>query len=193
MSTSTTAPTTTRTDAPPTFSTTTEQADPTTVFTTAQRWVWPALRVAVGFVFLWTFLDKTFGLGFATSGEKAWITGASPTSGFLAQGTDSPLTGAYAAMSGVPLVDWLFMLGMLGVGVAVVLGVATRIATIAGVLLMVSLRLALLVPEQNPVVDEHLVYVLALVGLAGLPAARRFSLAGWWAGLPVVRRYAVLR
>ena len=45
----------------------------------ALGWVWPVLRIALGFVFLWTFLDKTFGLGFATPAEKAWVTGASPT------------------------------------------------------------------------------------------------------------------
>src|SRR6266511_711287 len=40
-------------------------------------------RVAVGFVFLWAFLDKTFGLGYATPSAKAWINGGSPTKGFL--------------------------------------------------------------------------------------------------------------
>src|SRR5918912_2011686 len=42
------------------------------------------LRVSTGFVFLWAFLDKTFGFGFATPSAKAWINGGSPTKGFLA-------------------------------------------------------------------------------------------------------------
>ena len=63
----------------------------------------------------------------------------------------------------------------------------------SGVLLMLSIRLALLVPETNPVVDEHLVYALALVALASVPAARRFSLAGWWRSLPLVQRVPTLR
>ncbi len=159
----------------------------------ALGWVWPALRIALGLVFLWTFLDKTFGLGFATPADKAWVTGASPTTGFLSQGTSGPFSPVFAAMAGQPVVDWLFMLGMLGVGVATVLGVATRIATVSGVLLMLSIRLALLVPETNPVVDEHLVYALALVALASVPAARRFSLAGWWRSLPLVQRVPALR
>jgi hypothetical protein len=41
------------------------------------------LRVSMGFVFLWAFLDKTFGLHYATPSAKAWIHGGSPTQGFL--------------------------------------------------------------------------------------------------------------
>ena len=40
-------------------------------------------RILLGFVFLWAFLDKTFGLGYATEPAKAWINGGSPTTGFL--------------------------------------------------------------------------------------------------------------
>jgi hypothetical protein len=39
------------------------------------------LRVALGVEFLWAFLDKTFGLGYATPSAKAWIHGGSPTKG----------------------------------------------------------------------------------------------------------------
>jgi CPA2 family monovalent cation:H+ antiporter-2 len=40
----------------------------------------------MGFVFLWAFLDKTFGFGYATASGKGWIDGGSPTEGFLALG-----------------------------------------------------------------------------------------------------------
>ncbi|MBA9050098.1 hypothetical protein BJ996_006829 [Streptomyces phaeogriseichromatogenes] len=36
-------------------------------------------RILTGFVFLWAFLDKTFGLGYATASGNAWIDGMSPT------------------------------------------------------------------------------------------------------------------
>ena len=52
---------------------------------------WQALavtRILVGFVFLWAFLDKTLGLGFATTPEKAWLAGTSPTTGFLKMGVN---------------------------------------------------------------------------------------------------------
>ena len=40
------------------------------------------LRVSMGFVFLWAFLDKAFGLHYSTPSSKAWIHGGSPTKGF---------------------------------------------------------------------------------------------------------------
>ncbi|WP_318272177.1 hypothetical protein [Microbispora triticiradicis] len=54
-----------------------------TTGTDPARYVWAAARVAVGWVFLWAFLDKLFGWGFATPAAKAWINGGSPTTGFL--------------------------------------------------------------------------------------------------------------
>ena len=44
----------------------------------AARRVLAVLRIMFGFYFLWAFLDKTFGLGFATPAAKAWINGGSP-------------------------------------------------------------------------------------------------------------------
>jgi hypothetical protein len=38
-------------------------------------------RVVVGLEFLWAFLDKTFGLGYATPAARAWINGGSPIVG----------------------------------------------------------------------------------------------------------------
>lgn len=166
--------------------------------------VWPLLRISMAFVFLWAFLDKSFALGFDTGrdpesgsvdvlGDAAWVQGASPTSGFLEFGTQGPLAPAFAAMAGNPAVDWLFMLGMGGVGVALLLGIATRIATAAGVAIMLLLRLAIWQDPHNPIVDSHIVYALVLVALAVTPAARRYSLDRVWQSLPPVKRFAFLR
>ena len=37
------------------------------------RIVFAALRIVLGFTFFWAFLDKVFGLGYATPSERAWI------------------------------------------------------------------------------------------------------------------------
>jgi len=47
------------------------------------RIVLAVLRIVVGFIFLWTFLDKTFGLGFSTPRQMAWINGGQPAQGFI--------------------------------------------------------------------------------------------------------------
>lgn len=55
-----------------------ESADTTTAAATATRaYVFAGLRVLTGFVFLWAFLDKTFGFGYATQSGNGWIDGGS--------------------------------------------------------------------------------------------------------------------
>ena len=43
------------------------------------RGAFAALRIVLGFTFLWAFVDKLFGLGYATPSERSWINGGSPT------------------------------------------------------------------------------------------------------------------
>ncbi|MGW3497957.1 hypothetical protein ACWDEX_30875, partial [Streptomyces sp. NPDC001020] len=50
-----------------------------------------SLRILTGFIFLWAFLDKTFGLGYSTASGKGWIDGGSPTSGFLGSVAVGPM------------------------------------------------------------------------------------------------------
>ena len=72
-----------------------ESINPTTVERTEdtheqkgkESHIWGALRFGMGWIFIWSFLDKLFGLGFPTSPESAWIAGGSPTFGFLNFGT----------------------------------------------------------------------------------------------------------
>ena len=40
------------------------------------------LRITTGSIFLWAFVDKTFGLGYATASDSARINEGSPTKGF---------------------------------------------------------------------------------------------------------------
>ena len=65
-------------------------------------------------------------------------------------------------MAGTPVVDWLFMLGMLSVGVALVLGIRMRMAAATGAAQMLLIRAASPVPENNPLVDELVSYALAV-------------------------------
>src|SRR5512138_1326803 len=58
------------------------------------------LRVSLGFVFLWAFLDKTFGFGYATPAAKAWINGGSPTKGFLSSVAVGPFEATFHSWAG---------------------------------------------------------------------------------------------
>ncbi len=164
--------------------------------TTAQkaaRYVLAGLRLALGWVFLWAFLDKLFGLGFATKAENAWIEGGSPTQGFLGNAVKGPFEGFYHSFAGAAWADWLFMIGLAGIGIALMAGVAMRIAAVAGAVLLVAMWTAVLPPENNPFMDDHLVYAGLLAVLALTAAGETLGLGKWWNRLPIVQRLPWLR
>ena len=63
----------------------------------AARYVWAVLRLLMGWTFFWAFIDKLFGLGFATAAESSWLNGGSPTAGFLKFATHGPFAEFYQA------------------------------------------------------------------------------------------------
>ncbi|HEY7925887.1 MAG TPA: hypothetical protein VIG86_00530 [Candidatus Dormibacteraeota bacterium] len=161
------------------------------------------LRVAIGFEFLWAFFDKTFGLGYATSSAHAWVNGGSPTTGFLSGVNVGPFQGIFNGIAGSGVVDWVFMLGLLGVGLALILGVALRPAAIAGAAMLLLMYAASwpfatigggqTTGSTNPVVDDHIVSTMALVVIAALAAWSVGPLSRRWAALPLVRSHSWLR
>src|SRR5262249_40417158 len=154
------------------------------------RYVWAVTRLALGWVFLWAFLDKTFGLGFATPSGKSWLDGGHPTQGFL-MGAKGPIEGFYHGIAGAAWADWLFMLGLAGIGVALVLGIGMRVAAATGALLLVLMWSAVQPLENNPFMDEHLIYALVLIGLALSHAGNTLGLGRRWAAVPAVDRYPI--
>ncbi|MCR4334161.1 MAG: hypothetical protein NUV47_00280 [Patescibacteria group bacterium] len=124
------------------------------------------LRLVMSFTFLWAFFDKVFGLGFATTADKAWINGISPTYGFLKFASKGPFVEIFHNLAGVVLVDWLFMLGLLFVGLALIFNRFIKLGCLAGILMMALMYLALLFPINNPIIDEHIVYILVLALIA---------------------------
>ena len=78
------------------------------------------------------------------------------------------------------------MLGLLGIGLALVLGIGLRIAAVAGTALLVMMWLAELPLENNPIVDDHLVYAAILWVIA--LGARQMSLFDWWAKFAFVKK-----
>jgi thiosulfate dehydrogenase [quinone] large subunit len=158
----------------------------------AGRHAMAVARISIGFVFLWAFLDKLFGFDHATPGASAWIRGGSPTTGFL-KGVQGPFADVFHSMAGSAIADWLFMAGLLGIGIALTLGIGLRIAAVSGALLLVFMWAASLPIKTNPFLDDHLVYALVVVGLALTHAGHTLGLGARWARLPLVRRFPILR
>lgn len=159
-------------------------------------WAWTILRLLLGWSFLWAFLDKFFGLGFATCRaddsssidffcDAAMVNGGSPTYGFLNFATQGSHTGglfdwmAPSAPDAINFADVLFMAALLLSGVCLMLGVAVRSAATGGAILMAFMFLAADVwPDNNPVNSSHVIEFFALLGIAYVGPGK-FSLQGW--------------
>jgi thiosulfate dehydrogenase (quinone) large subunit len=143
--------------------------------------VWYAVavvRVLLGITFLWAFFDKLFGLGYSTVVAKAWINGGSPTTGFL-KSVHGPFADAFNAMAGQPWADWLFMIGLLGIGLGLLFGIAVRLSVITGSVLLLLMWMASLPIKTNPVIDDHIVYIVVLLIVASGLEQQKWSLAAW--------------
>ncbi|MGW4059938.1 hypothetical protein ACWEGE_16750 [Amycolatopsis sp. NPDC004747] len=152
------------------------------------------LRFATGFVFLWAFLDKLFGWGYATPSKGAWINGGSPTKGFLSGVDAGPFQSMFHAWAGTWWADTLFMLGLAGIGTAVIAGIGLRLSAAAGSLMMLMMWAAewpfalststgQATHSTNPVIDYHIIYALVLIALAATAAGNTWGLGRRWAAL----------
>ncbi|RIJ78333.1 DoxX family membrane protein [Nakamurella silvestris] len=157
------------------------------------------LRVALGLVFLWAFLDKAFGWSYSTGTDRAWVNGGSPTNGFLSHVNVGPLQSFFRDIAGKGWADWLFMLGLLGIGLALILGVALRIAAVGGTIMMLMMWAAEWPPAQfnslgeatgssNPLIDYHIVYAIGLWVVLAVGSASALGAGRWWSSLSFVQR-----
>ncbi|WIV56179.1 DoxX family membrane protein [Amycolatopsis nalaikhensis] len=158
------------------------------------------LRFATGFVFLWAFLDKLFGLGYATPAKGAWLGGGSPTKGFLSSVHVGPFESMFHAWAGTWWADTLFMLGLGAIGIAVIAGIGLRLSAAAGALMMLMMwtaewpfALATSTGEAthstNPIIDYHIIYALILIALAAASAGNTWGFGRRWATLVGDRKW----
>jgi thiosulfate dehydrogenase [quinone] large subunit len=168
----------------------------------ARKYALGALRIIIGWTFLWAFVDKLFALGYATGrdpetgavdrfGDAAWIHGGSPTLGFLSFGADGPFADFYHSIAGDTWADWAFMLGLLAIGVSLTFGVFMRLGTAAGVVMYLLMWTVALPPANNPITDDHLIGAAAVLVLGLFAAGRYLGLGRSWESIPVIRRYPI--
>jgi thiosulfate dehydrogenase [quinone] large subunit len=183
--------------------------------TAAAGRVWALVRIGLGAMFLWAFADKTFALGYPTGrfvdpatgaesvdvlGEAAWIFGfgdGSPTFAFLTFQSKGWFIDSFQAAAGETWADWLFMAGLLVVGLTFVLGVGLRLGAIIGSA-MLGLHFlaspATAVPlGSEPYLDIPLITALTLIGLALVNAGDVWGLGHRWARASLVEKYPILR
>lgn len=141
-------------------------------------------RITIGFYFLWAFLDKMFGLTFTTPPEQSVLNGGAPAQGYIDNVAANGPLGGFFQLFANPFGDWLFMLGLLGLGIALLLGAGLKIAAVAGVLLLFFMYLA--APPwwgehgTNPIVDSHILYMFLVALPAATLAGDTWGLGRWW-------------
>lgn len=162
-------------------------------------------RILIGFIFLWAFFDKLIGLGYSTCRDRetgaisigcdaSWLNGGRITEGYLGSST-GPFADTFKSLGTQPWTDWPFMIGLLAIGLALVLGIGTRVAMVAGPLMLAMMYVSHAWPgvggnTTNPFVDEHVVNAVAIIAIVILEA-RYVQAVGFgepWKRLGVVQK-----
>ncbi|CAN5757032.1 hypothetical protein BH18ACT15_BH18ACT15_02980 [soil metagenome] len=85
------------------------------------------------------------------------------------------------------------MLSVAGIGIALLFGILTRLAAIAGIVWMLIFYTASAIwPENNPFLDDHIVYAVILAGIAYVGAGRWLGLGEKWRKTSLVRKSPIL-
>lgn len=85
------------------------------------------------------------------------------------------------------------MAGLLGLGIALTFGIGMKIAAISGTaLLLMMWYYRALLPENNPIIDEHIIYTIAIIGLLTVNGRQKLGIGPWWANTAIVKKYSFL-
>ena len=156
------------------------------------------LRLTIGIVFLWAGLAKVLGaepfsaagfLEFGTSGSSGWPfavveEGANPTAAFW-----MGLAGNELAMT---VVDFLVPFGQIAIGVALILGFATRFTAAMGFLMMALFSVAAW-DFAHGVFNQTVVLAIASMVLGVVRAGEIYGLDAIVEKQPIVKRTPALR
>ncbi|WP_084077873.1 DoxX family protein [Demequina sp. NBRC 110057] len=167
-------------------------------------WVFLSItRIVIGFYFFWAFIDKLFGLGFSTCRaedgsvevmcDRAWLSGARITEGYLGS-SSGPFADFFASLGEQAWTDWPFMLGLCGIGLALMLGIGTRVGMWSGCIMLAMMWISHSWPGEggnttNPFVDDHIIMIVAIIGVVLVELRyQAVGLGPWWRSLDVVQK-----
>ncbi|MBO4502363.1 MAG: hypothetical protein J5707_01740 [Candidatus Methanomethylophilus sp.] len=158
---------------------------------TAGGYMLAAFRILVGWIFLWPFFDKLFGLGYQTPAGGGWVDGCSPSS-YVAYVTDGVFADLFNALAGNIIVDVLFMLALLLIGITLMAGIASKIATVSAVAFLLVMYCLCVPPTDNPLIDYHIILCAGLLAAYFLNGYDRLSLYSAWKEFVLVKKYPIL-
>ena len=143
------------------------------------------LRLTLGWMFLYAGITKLI--------NPAWT-----AAGYLSGAKTFPELYAFFMRPDIlPVIDFLNMWGLTLIGAALILGIFVRLASVAGLLLMILYYLPILqFPHPNPnsyIVDQHIIFMAAFLILAAFRAGRVWGLEKTCVALPICSRFPRLR
>lgn len=143
------------------------------------------LRISLGWMFFYAGITKVLNPDWSAAG---YLKGAKTFAGFY----------QWIASPGLlPLTNFVNEWGLTLLGVALILGLFVRLSSIFGAVLMFLYYLPILqFPYPNPnsfLVDQHIVYIFALLALASLRTGRIWGLENWCSNLPICSKFPKLR
>ncbi|MEO8637414.1 MAG: DoxX family protein [Candidatus Taylorbacteria bacterium] len=143
------------------------------------------LRISLGWMFFYAGITKLVDPSCSAGG---YLKGAKTFAGFYLWLTSPQI---------LPVINFVNEWGLTLLGVALILGVFVRLSSVCGALLMLLYYLPLLdfpYPNEHAfIVDEHIIYITALLLLASLRAGRFWGLENWCASLPICKKFPKLR
>ena len=148
------------------------------------------LRIILALMLLWAFFDKLLGLGLETPAGHGMIDGGSPSMALLY--FDGPVATLMHGLAGNLFIDVLMMVGLLFIGGALLLGIGTKITTIAGTAFFIMMFLVCMFPADNPILDYHLIYIFGLLAIYFYHAGDCLGLGEWWRSHDIVDKYPIL-
>jgi len=158
---------------------------------TKGRYALAVMRVCIGWMFLWGFLDKMFGLGFQTPNGMGVIDGVSPSS-FVIYASSGIFADLFNSLAGNIVADVLMLSGLLCIGTTLMLGITPKIATVTGTIFFVIMHMVHLPPENNPVLYSDITLSVGLIAIYYLGGFERLSLLDRWRSTALVRKFPIL-
>lgn len=141
-----------------------------------QKKLLAALRIALGWVFFYSGITKIL--------DPAWS-----AAGYLKRASNFPdFFHALARPDVLPVTNFLNEWGLTLIGACLILGIASRLTTLLGSLMMALYYLALPFPNldgHSYAVDEHVIFILVLLVLNATEAREYWSARRWFHGLSI--------
>lgn len=142
------------------------------------------LRVSLGWLFFYAGITKVL--------NSDWT-----AAGYLASAQTFPEFFAWLAQPDIlPIINAVNKWGLTLLGISLILGLFVRASSVLGAVLMLLYYFpGLTFPfvEHGFLVDEHVVYIFALLLLAANNAGRVVGLDRWCARLPLCKKFPRLR